>query len=75
MLSTATKTQSADGVTLNEAYRGTGDRRSAERIFDMHGKLPDHIVRRYADSPRETYKKLRAKSHIGGPRCTLTVHN
>jgi hypothetical protein len=58
LLSAPTKTLNDDVVGLIEAYRRTGDRRSVERILDMHGKILNHLVRRYTDSSGETYEDL-----------------
>jgi RNA polymerase sigma-B factor len=65
LLSTSSERGSADVVGLIEAYRTTGDKRSVERILDMHGKILNHLVRRYADSSGETYEDLLQVGYVG----------
>jgi RNA polymerase sigma-B factor len=65
LLSAPTKTLNDDVVGLIEAYRRTGDRRSVERILDMHGKILNHLVRRYTDSSGETYEDLLQVGYVG----------
>ena len=65
VLSAPTKTLNDDVVGLIEAYRRTGDRRAVERILDMHGKILNHLVRRYADSSSETYEDLLQVGCVG----------
>ena len=41
---------------LIETYRADGDHRSAEELFEMHGRLLNHVVRRHlgrSDEPRQ----------------------
>jgi len=52
-------------VSLVEAYRETGDRRAIEGILALHGKLLNHLVRRYAGSSRETYEDLLQVGYVG----------
>jgi RNA polymerase sigma-B factor len=55
-----------DGVVcLIEAYRERGDQASIERIFAMHGRLLNHIVRRHAASSGETYEDLLQVGYVG----------
>jgi RNA polymerase sigma-B factor len=65
VLSAPTKTLNDDVVGLIEAYRTTGDRRAVERILDMHGKILNHLVRRYAGSSSETYEDLLQVGSVG----------
>jgi RNA polymerase sigma-B factor len=63
---TATRTVENDEVTrLVEAYRDRGDRRAVELILAMHGKILNHLVRRYAGSSDETYEDLLQVGHVG----------
>jgi RNA polymerase sigma-B factor len=48
---------------LLEAYRDRGYRRAAERLFAMHDKVLNHLVRRYAG--RESYEDLRQVGCVG----------
>lgn len=52
-------------VSLIEAHRERGDRRALEHIFTMHGKLLNHIVRRYARSYGEPYEDLLQVGYVG----------
>jgi len=52
-------------VRLIGAYREKGDRRAVERIFAMHGKILNHIVRRYASSSGEPYEDLLQVGYVG----------
>jgi RNA polymerase sigma-B factor len=65
VLSAPTRTINDDVVCLIEAYRRTGDRRTVERLLDMHGKILNHLVCRYADSSRETYEDLLQVGCVG----------
>jgi RNA polymerase sigma-B factor len=66
-LSTPTRTSDDDVVGLIEAYRRTGDRRTVERLLEMHGKILNHLVRRYADSSAsgEAYEDLLQVGYVG----------
>ena len=48
-----------------EAYRDRGERHAAERILALHGKILNHLVRRYAGSSGETYEDLLQVGYIG----------
>ena len=52
-------------VRLITAYREKGDRRAVERIFTIHGKILNHIVRRYSGSSGETYEDLLQVGYVG----------
>jgi RNA polymerase sigma-B factor len=52
-------------VRLIEAYRHNGDRRAIERIFALHGKILNHIVRRYSGSSGEPYEDLLQVGYVG----------
>ena len=63
---TATKhTENDRVVRLVEAYQEKGDRRAVERILALHGKLLNHIVRRYAGSSGEPYEDLLQVGYVG----------
>jgi RNA polymerase sigma-B factor len=64
-LITPTRTSDDDVVGLIEAYRRTGDHRSAGRILEMHGKILGHLVRRYTGSSGETYEDLLQVGRVG----------
>lgn len=51
-------------VRLLRAYRG-GDQRALETLFDDHGRLLSHLVRRYARSSGESYEDLLQVGYIG----------
>jgi RNA polymerase sigma-B factor len=65
VLSPPAKTLNDDVVGLIEAYRRTGDRRAVERILDMHRKILNHLVCRYADSSSETCEDLLQVGCVG----------
>lgn len=47
------------------AYREKGDRRAVEKLFSMHGRILNHIVRRYAGSSGEPYEDLLQVGYVG----------
>ncbi len=59
------RTENDHVVSLVEAYRETGDRRAIEEILTVHGKLLNHLVRRYAGSSLETYEDLLQVGYVG----------
>jgi RNA polymerase sigma-B factor len=65
VLSTPTRTSDGEVVGLIEAFRSTGDRRSVERLLEMHGKILNHLVRRCADSSGEAYEDLLQVGYVG----------
>lgn len=55
-----------DGIVrLIQAYRDKGDRRAVERIFSIHGRILNHIVRRYSGTSGETYEDLMQVGYVG----------
>ncbi len=52
-------------IRLIRAYREKGDRRAVERIFSMHGRILNHIVRRYAGYSGEPYEDLLQVGYVG----------
>jgi RNA polymerase sigma-B factor len=60
---TKTRTEDVDG--LIQAYRRTGDRRAVESILAMHGKILNHLVRRYVGDSGETYEDLLQVGYVG----------
>src|SRR5918993_1324384 len=65
MASTRTRAAGDPVVSLIEAYRERGDRRTVERIFSMNVKILNHIVRRYASSSDEPYEDLLQVGYVG----------
>lgn len=62
----ATRTVENDVVVgLISAHRETGDRRALERIFALHGRLLNHVVRRHAGSSGEPYEDLLQVGYVG----------
>ncbi len=52
-------------MRLIKSYRNKGDRRAVEQIFAIHGKILNHIVRRYSGSSGETYDDLLQVGYVG----------
>ncbi len=50
---------------LLEAYRERGDRRAVERVLDLHGKILNNLVRRYAGRSGESYEDLLQVGYVG----------
>lgn len=50
---------------LLAAYQDRGDRRALERIFEEHGRILSHVVRRYARSSGESYEDLLQVGYVG----------
>lgn len=50
---------------LLEAHRDRGDRRALERIFELHGRILNHVVRRYAHTSGEPYDDLLQVGYVG----------
>lgn len=50
---------------LIEAYRERGDRRALERLLESHGRILNHIVRRYASTSEEPYEDLLQVGYVG----------
>ncbi len=59
------RTENDRVIGLVWAYRETGDRRAIEDILSVHGKLLNHLVRRYANSSPETYEDLLQVGYVG----------
>jgi RNA polymerase sigma-B factor len=63
---TATRTLENDRVVrLIEKYRHTGDRRAIEKLFSLHGRILNHIVRRYSGTSGEPYEDLLQVGYVG----------
>jgi RNA polymerase sigma-B factor len=63
---TATRTVENDRVVrLIEKYRHTGDRRAIEKLFALHGRILNHIVRRYSGTSGEPYEDLLQVGYVG----------
>src|SRR5215218_2578952 len=65
MPTATTKIEKDEVILLVEAYRDRGDRHAVERILALHGKILNHLVRRYASSSGETYEDLLQVGYIG----------
>lgn len=52
-------------LRLIKAYRDRGDKRALERIFAMHGKILNHIVRRYSSAAEDSYEDLLQIGYVG----------
>ena len=50
---------------LIERYRACGDRGSAEELFAMHGRLLNHVVRRYSGRSDEPLQDLLQVGYVG----------
>jgi len=50
---------------LLESYRERGDRRALKRIFELHGQILNHIVRRYVHTSGESYEDLLQVGYVG----------
>ncbi len=57
--------QNDQAVRLIRAYREEDDRRAVEQIFAAHGKILNHIVRRYSNSLGESYEDLLQVGYVG----------
>ena len=65
MNATTRRVENGRVLRLVGAYREKGDRRALERIFAMHGRILNHIVRRYAGSSGEPYEDLLQVGYVG----------
>ena len=52
-------------VRLIERYRESGDRRAIEKLFALHGRILNHIVRRYSGTSGEPYEDLLQVGYVG----------
>lgn len=62
---TKAKTENDRILRLLEAYRERGDRRALEHIFSMHGRILNHVVRRYSGHSNESYEDLLQVGYVG----------
>ena len=46
-------------------YRDRGDRQAIEHILALHGKLLNHLARRYAGTSGEPYEDLLQVGYVG----------
>ena len=66
MLATVAKRVENDRVMrLITAYRENGDRRAIERLLKVHGRILNHIVKRYASSSKEPCEDLLQVGYVG----------
>lgn len=59
------RTDEARTLRLLAAYRELGDRRALELIFEEHGRILSHVVRRYARFSGESYEDLLQVGYVG----------
>lgn len=52
-------------VRLVRDHQETGDRRALERVLELHGRLLNHVVRRYVHSAGEPYADLLQVGYVG----------
>ena len=52
-------------VRLIRAYRASGDQRAIRKLFEVHGRILNHIVRRYSNSSNESYEDLLQVGYVG----------
>src|SRR5215207_1126384 len=52
-------------VSLIEAYRERGDRRSVAQVLSMNVKILNHIVGKYASTSNESYEDLLQVGYVG----------
>ena len=64
-METTRQTENDRVVRLIDAYRERGDRRALECVLAVHGKILNHVVRRYASSSGEPYEDLLQVGYVG----------
>ena len=65
-MSTVREAEQEDRASvLIEEYRANGDRRSVEELFAMHGRLLNHVVRRYSGRSDEPLQDLLQVGYVG----------
>lgn len=52
-------------VRLIKAYRKNGDGRAIRKLFEVHGRLLNHIVRRYSSTSNESHEDLLQVGYVG----------
>ncbi len=52
-------------LRLIRAYRASGDQRAIRKLFEEHGRILNHIVRRYSSSSNELYEDLLQVGYVG----------
>lgn len=52
-------------LRLIRAYRASGDQRAIRKLFEEHGRILNHIVRRYSGSSNESYEDLLQVGYVG----------
>ena len=65
MLTATRHTENYRVIGLVEAYREKGDRKAIERIFALHARMLNSLVRRYAASSREPHEDLLQVGYMG----------
>lgn len=64
-LRVASRAEEDRASVLIEAYRVRDDRRSIEELFEIYGRLLNHIVRRYSGRSNEPYQDLLQIGYVG----------
>lgn len=64
-MTTAGRVENDRTLRLIKAYRASGDQRAIRKLFEVHGRILNHIVRRYASSSNETYEDLLQVGYVG----------
>lgn len=59
------RTETVSVEALVRAYRERGDRRSLERVLELHGRLLNHIAVRYARVSHESHDDLVQIGYVG----------
>lgn len=64
-MTTAGRVENDRTLRLIKAYRASGDQRAIRKLFEVHGRILNHIIRRYASSSNETYEDLLQVGYVG----------
>ena len=65
VVTTAGRVENDRTLRLIQAYRASGDQRAIRKLFEVHGRILNHIVRRYSNSSNETYEDLLQVGYVG----------
>jgi RNA polymerase sigma-B factor len=63
--SSTARVENVEAVWLIRAYREEGDYRAAERLMELHGRILNHIVWRYANHVEESQEDLLQVGYLG----------
>lgn len=64
-VSTTKRVENATVVRLIRDHQANGDRRAIESVLELHGRLLNHIARRYVTSAGEPYADLLQVGYLG----------